>query len=143
MSKAALNDVFVLTYDRMRKFEGAWHTEQRVLFPGYVILESDDEMALVKAMNRHEGIREQCPDLTRVDQDVEKVLKCLCGKDHHLAMSRGIICKGITQVTEGPLKGMEDRIRKIDRHKRLAKVEIVGGQAGNYIPAGLEIVEKN
>ena len=41
-------------------------------------------------------------------------------------MSRGIIREGNAQVTDGPLKGMENRIRRIDRHKRLAKIEIAG-----------------
>ena len=45
------------------------------------------------------------------------------GTEHYVPMSRGIIRDGVTIVTEGPLVGNEARIRKIDRHRRLAKIE--------------------
>ena len=32
LSKEAAKDVFVLTYDRMRRYEGAWHMEKRLVF---------------------------------------------------------------------------------------------------------------
>ena len=74
-------------------------------------------------------------------------------------MSHGVIKDGITRITEGPLKGMEQRIGRIDRHKRLAKLLLtvnrdqrrgkkqdpqeIGEQDFRYITAGLEITEKN
>ena len=39
-------------------------------------------------------------------------------------MSQGYIKNGITHIVTGPLVGMERRIRKIDRHKRLANIEM-------------------
>ena len=91
--------------------------------------------------------------LVRIGAEEEKILRNLCGKEHHLEMSRGIIREGNAQVTDGPLKGMENRIRRIDRHKRLAKIEIAGIADDlrhyrkdawcRYIPAGLEITEKS
>ena len=45
-------------------------------------------------------------------------------------------------VTKGPLKGMESKISRIDRHKRLAwlTVELFGRTV--ELQAGLEIVRK-
>ena len=80
--------------------------------------------------------------LIRMGKEEEQVLKILCGREHHLQMSRGIICKGVTHVTEGPLKGMEGRICKIDRHKRLAQITLTKRQDRGPLPAGLEITEK-
>ena len=77
-----------------------------------------------------------------MDKEEEQVLKILCGREHHLQMSRGIIDKGIPHITEGPLKGMESRICKIDRHKRLARITITKRQDYGWLPAGLEITEK-
>ena len=63
---------FVLTYDRMRRYEGKWHSERKLLFPAYVFLESKNGEILAEEVN-----------------------KCSCFRE----------------------------IRKINRHKRLAKVE--------------------
>ena len=47
------------------------------------------------------------------------------GKEEHIVeMSRGIVENDRVIVMEGPLKGNEGLIRKIDRHKRKAWLEI-------------------
>lgn len=143
----------MLTYDRMRQYEGKWHLERHLLFPEYVILESGNEEFLLEELGKCRDFVKGERYLIRFGIEEEKILRNLCGKEHHLEMSRGIICEGNAQVTDGPLKGMENRIRRIDRHKRLAKIEI-GGIANDlsryrkniccrYIPAGLEITEKS
>ncbi len=53
-----------------------------------------------------------------------------------------MIFEGVTKVTEGPLKGLEAQICKIDRHKRLARLETPQGENVRYVLAGLEIMEK-
>lgn len=35
-SQKALKEVFLFTYDRMRRYEGAWHMERQELFPNYI-----------------------------------------------------------------------------------------------------------
>ena len=46
------------------------------------------------------------------------------------------------KVRSGPLKGQEDIIRKIDRHKRTAQIEISFGDQKIQVTVGLEIYEK-
>lgn len=163
LPKKVLHGAFVLTYDKMRRYEGVWHLERKLLFPECIFLESEQEEALTKELMRcgyFAGITEQKDCLIPVGREEKEFLRRLCGKERHLGMSRGIICKGVPQITEGPLKGMENRILRIDRHKRLARVEIAGKpdvsvclkqrmEAGTkmkseyrYIPAGLEITGK-
>ena len=64
-----------------------------------------------------------------------------------MGMSKGYIREGRTCVTEGPLQGRERFIRKIDRHKRLAKLSFSDGdkfgESRAEICAGLEIVAKS
>lgn len=162
-SQRALKHAFVLTYDKMRRYEGIWHLERKLLFQECVFLESENEEALSKELmygNDFNGITGWKNCLLRVGQEEEDLLRGLCGKEGHLEMYRGIICKGVPRITEGPLRGMENRIRRIDRHKRLASVEIVGKKDEvklrrqqiatdtkmkpeyRCIPAGLEITEK-
>ena len=73
----------------------------------------------------------------------EEFLRSLCGKEHHLGMSRGYIKDGETHVINGPLVGMERRIRKIDRHKRIARVMLPAGEPGRLMAAGLEITSRS
>ncbi len=142
LSPKVFRDMFVLTYDRMRRYEGMWHLERQSLFPGYVFLESEEQVIRQDELGDcliTSGILE-C--MIQVGRKEEKFLKELCGEAHNLKMSRGVIWKGITRITEGPLKGRENRICEIDRHKRLARIEIGMEPDCYFIPAGLEITEK-
>jgi transcriptional antiterminator NusG len=160
ISKKAMKKGFVLTYDRMRRYEGRWHSEQKILFSAQIFLDSENGRLLSKEVENSSLLRGY--KLFSVSKYEELFLKKLCGEGGNLEMSEGILRKGVPQIIRGPLKGMENRICKIDRHKRLAKVETSafllkpesGGQRKDscahfmeewgfrYITAGLEITEK-
>lgn len=142
LSPKAVQNVFIFTYDLLRRYKGAWHLERKLLFPAHVFLESEDEDILLKELKKCGVTVQEGNRLIPMDREEEQFLKTLCGKEHHLQMSRGFICKGVTHITEGPLKGMERRICKIDRHKRLAQITVATRQDCSLLPAGLEITEK-
>ncbi len=124
-----LQDAFVFTCDRMRRYEGAWHLERQLLFPGVLFLESQDGERLRKELEYCQKIRPvlgfgRGSWLYAVNPETEGFLNSLCGASHHFRMSRGYIRDGKTYVTEGPLRGRESLIRKIDRHKRIAQVRM-------------------
>ena len=65
------------------------------------------------------------------------------GSDSQLVeMSSGIIENDRVQVLSGPLKGMEGSICKIDRHKRMAYLEVEMFGRTVEMKVGLEIVSK-
>lgn len=120
--------------------------EKKLIFPANVLLESENETALRAELKKHKGVVGgvgQMWTILKMNPEEEKLLKFLYGTKKHIGMSRGVIRKGVTKVTEGPLQGMEAQIYKIDRHKRLARLRTPTGQNTRYIPAGLEIVEKS
>ena len=112
------------------------------MFPGYVFLESEDEEILSEELEGCGLTFRERQSLFRIGNKEEEFLKRLCGAAHHLEMSRGVLHQGSARITEGPLKGMEKRISRIDRHKRLARVEMTIKPDNHYIQAGLEITEK-
>ena len=133
LSREALQDAFVFTYDRMRRYEGAWHLERQKMFPGYIFLESENLERLVQEMEGIPSMKKVLAgssNLTSLEEQEESFLQKLCGEDHHFGMSRGYIRDGCTFVSEGPLQGQEKLIRKIDRHKRIAKVQIPEAEHG-------------
>lgn len=125
-----------LTYERLRRYEGSWHMEDAELFPEYVLMESDDEGKLKESFSCS-GM-----ELYSVSKEAEMFLRELCGADGRLSMSRGVIREGVTCVTEGPLRGLEKSICKIDRHKRLATLKLPALKDLDTIRVGLEITEK-
>ena len=72
----------------------------------------------------------------------ECFLRGFLGEKQHLHMSRGHIREGQTYITEGPLRGKEKMICKIDRHKRLARLELPMADGIQTLYAGLEIFSK-
>ena len=107
-------EAFVFTYEKMKRYEGSWHLLREPLFEGYIFLVVKDEMIPEK---------EDDQSLIPVGTEETRFLEEIGGKEHHIPMSRGYIKEGQTCVTEGPLCGRESQIRKIDRHKRLARLE--------------------
>ncbi|MCC2256046.1 antiterminator LoaP [Ruminococcus sp. CLA-AA-H200] len=146
ISDDILHDIFVFTYDRMKRYQGSWHVEKQQMFPDYVFMETEDAAALAESLEpyrRFVHILEGADMLQRIEPEEELFLRRLCGHDHHLKMSEGYIRNGITHVIRGPLVGMERRIRKIDRHKRIASIAIPAKGAERAMPAGLEITAKS
>lgn len=150
--RETMQDIFVFTYDRLRRYEGEWHMETKLMFPDYVFLETEDIQRLSEELEPYREfvqVLEGSDMLWRVCPQEERFLRRLCGNGHHLSMSRGYIMDGRTYVTRGPLKGLERQIRKIDRHKRIARIEapeVSWEDASDLrlpVVAGLEIVSKN
>ena len=139
-------DVFELTYDRMRRYQGDWHVEKLSLFPDYFFIESMDEAGLRDELEQYKtvfyalGAKDV---LIPVGREEEAFLQKICDRSHHLGMSRGVIRDGRTWVTEGPLKEKEFLIQRIDRHKRIARVRIPDAGNKREMVLGLEIVGKS
>lgn len=62
---------------------------------------------------------------------------------HTVEFSEGVIEGDEVKVWKGPLKGQEAKIVKIDRHKRLAWIEMKMFGRTKVVKVGLEIVSKS
>ena len=70
------------------------------------------------------------------------IIEALSGKERLVKHSEGYIEGNKVIVTDGPLVGMEAMIRKIDRHKRKAFLEVPMLGRTLTVQVGLEIVTK-
>lgn len=143
--RAVLIRCFVPYYEKKRRYEGAWHTEKRVLFPGYVFLVSDDVTRLFLSLKKVQGLTKMIgtgQEIVPLSESEVEFLQRLGGDDQVVETSIGVMEQDRITVSSGPLQGMEGCIRRIDRHKRLAWIEIE--MMGRLMEAqvGLEIVEK-
>ena len=127
------------TYDRMKRYQGPWHVDPGIAFPDIIFLESEDPDTL------EQELHEKCPDsrMIRLSSEQKGLFAQLFGEEKHMSLSKGHIRQGQTHVTQGPLQGKEDLIRKIDRHKRLARLEVPAGEGLLQMYGGLEILSKD
>ena len=133
-----LKEVICFRYQRMMRYAGAWHVEKRILLPGCIFLSGKDVTAL--GQRRREDDR--AVDKISLTPWESPFLKEMCQEGNLIHMSRGIIRDRKVEISEGPLKGREGLIRKIDRHKRLADIEVPFGDKKKQVTVGLEIYEK-
>ncbi|MCD7883760.1 MAG: hypothetical protein LUI87_08695 [Lachnospiraceae bacterium] len=147
-------DLFRFTIERNRHVQGEWRSVIATLFPGYFFFECDKDMVsevrarLDEELNKGQRIKQQLP-LISIPQELSDLLYELCDQQHHISMSKGIIVNGMAHVTEGPLMGYDNRIVRIDRHKRLAWLKYSENITRDFsknststLVAGLEITER-
>ncbi len=128
-----------------RKRKGQWYTEDAVLFPGYFFVDTEDITRVNTALRSTEGFgtvlntdREYMPlnfEETEFIDDLNKT-------GGVFDTSKGLIDGDQVKITSGPLYGYKANIRKIDRHKRRAYIEMdmFGKTIKTFV--GLEIVER-
>lgn len=142
---------FIPTVQKVFKSSKQIFKTEKKLFPGYVFVKSifNDtefyEQAKKNIFHYKEFIR-----ILRYDdngnysiKETEKnVLSKLFNKDFCIEDSKGIIIGDNVYINDGPLIGMESIIRKIDRHKREAQIEIDFFGEPRLTKVSLEIIEK-
>lgn len=128
-----------------KKIKGKWQKIQSVLIPGYIFVVAEDITDFARELS---GIltfaRMLTVDgrITAIYPEEEAILRRLVDKDEVVDISKGIIADDRVIITEGPLKGMEGMIKKIDRHRRTVAIEIEMFDRKVLMNVGLEIVEK-
>lgn len=119
----------------MRRYEGAWHLEEKTFLPDSFVVEEEETTFLDELPPQRKVIP--------LNREGQTFLQEFCGSNHHIALSKGRIRNGKTEVLSGPLCGREHLISRIDRHKRLAQLNVPGMEPVGKLCVGLEIVEKN
>lgn len=147
MAKGAVRDCIVPRREVMKRKDGAWRRRIEKLFPGYVFVEADNPLRVRQLLR-------SIPAFTRLlgsagdtfvpltPDEVAWINVHTNAETHVMEMSEGIIEGDRVTVTSGPLKGKEASITRIDRHKRLAWVDMDMFGRKKTIRVGLEIVAK-
>lgn len=143
---ALVEEAFVPQYEVMKRIKGAWVRRREVLLPGYLFVVTGDPAAL-----RHELAK--VPALTKIlatsdgftpleAHDIAFLNAFTDAGSRVVGMSEGVIAGDEIVILNGPLMGRAGLIKKVDRHKRLAYLEIPIMGRTKVIKVGLEIVRK-
>ena len=138
-------DVFVPMYVQQKKYQGVWKEENKVLFPGYVFIETDEpdlveeELTKLTCLAKPVYIGGALAVLRDEEQDI---LSDMMDADYVIQPSVGYIVDGELKVIKGPLKKYTNCVKRIDRHKRIATLSIRFLNEEKSALVGLEVVAK-
>ena len=118
ISRDILEECFIPKCIRLKKYQGTWKEVDEVLG-------NDGEFI--------------CPILKE-----EAIFLLKFGKEKHIVdLSQGYIEGDKINIISGPLVGYEGMIKKIDRHKRVAYIEVKLFDQITMVQVGLEIIGKS
>lgn len=146
ISQTVLERSFLPCFEEMKRYQGAWHKEQKLLFPGYVFLISEDPEQLYRSLKQVIGLTKLLKTGDQIISLTEAEIRFLLkfgGKDQLVKMSTGFVEQERVVILEGPLKGMEGYVCKVNRHKRKAELHLSMFGRELKVQVGLEIVAKN
>lgn len=146
-AQGAVEDCFAPKREVMHRKSGQWHHTLERLFPGYVFVQTSAPGQVREALGRVPAFTrmltsagDTCLPLTA---DEVAWINAVTDVDTHvMEMSEGVIEGDRVIVIRGPLKGHEVLIARIDRHKRLAWMDMNMFGRHKTIRVGLEIVSK-
>ena len=144
---------FIPTVEFPFRKSGVVHKLRKPLFPGYIFLQTGIEPGLIaKVLEKTiRGIEHIYSILHYGDNKKDVVLReeerlyweRLLDEDFCVVGSIGYIHSGTLRITSGALVGLEDQIKKINRHERRAIVETEMMGTKRNVKLMLEIVEKS
>ena len=53
------NDIFVIRFDKAKRYYGTWHKEKEIMFPGYIFIDSDNPQQIYEHLK-------SVPELTKM-----------------------------------------------------------------------------
>ena len=159
MCPRLITDCYVFRYEEKRHVQGEWVLQEKILFPGYVFLvagkadrkKSETEEAEygkcleqeLRDMEGAIGLLKVEGELVVLNDEEVNLLQTFGGHGQRVGLSEGVIEHSKIRVYSGPLVGKEKYIRKIDRHKRRAVLEMPMFGGTKRVQVGLEIVSKS
>ena len=146
VSKKLYSDCFVPQVEYLFKKDGNFEKRIKPLFPGYIFVITEDIRSFYDSLKFIHGFKKiltDGEDFSPIKQEEADFIAGITDKDRNISLSEGYIINSKIVVTSGPLVGYEGVIKKIDRHKRLAYIEIDFMGQPQLIKIPLEIVSKS
>lgn len=141
-------DAFIPMMEKMHKKNGDYIKVIVPMYPNYIFIRTDLDQTefnqwLYLFKQQHSGILKQLADregtsaLHKAEIDL---MEKMMNNQNIVKHSFGMIEGDHIRIVEGPLKGLESKIVRVDRHKRLAYLNDVF--IGKPIKISLEILKK-
>lgn len=127
------------------KRNGKWQSIIKKLFPSYVFIKTNIDLNIYKKIrDLPHVIRILNTDsyYTQIDQKEMSILLRLIGENSLIDCSKVLLENSKIIVKEGPLFGLEGIIKKIDKHKSRARVQLNLIGDLRMVDLGIELLYK-
>ena len=124
--KELYRNIWIPMKEELRKYHGEEILKQVKLFPGYVFIDTDEPEMIHRALYREEDfIKFLQTDMgySPLSREEEEIIRHFTGESGIAGVSLGVVSGGVLTIFDGPLKGLEEKVVKIDRHKKKAWVK--------------------
>lgn len=145
LSTELYQEIFIPKYIEKMHFQRKWHDVTKVLFPGYVFVDTKDIEGVSKELRKIERfarVLKNAGEVVPITYEEEIFLKRMMDSDHIIHCSTGLIIGNRICITDGPLRDYYGFIKKVDRHRRVAKLEIDLFGRMTPVEVGLEILAR-
>lgn len=136
---------FVPAWEKQYRRQGKTFFVKRPLFSGYLIIVSEhieEVSAALWQTAEFKRLLKTGDVITSMSEEEVSRFLSLADENFNISLSKGFIEGDTITITEGPLRGKEGMIKKIDRHKREAFVEVPFLSSSTRVRVPLEIVDK-
>lgn len=141
-----LEECFSPRWRTQRKIRGEWQSVERLLLPGYVVAVTDAPRELDEALRRVPGFTRLLRNergFTPLDKDeVAWIGRHAQGADRVIPLSKAVKAGDEVVVVEGPLKDRWFQVKRIDRRRATAYVEMDFLGRKKEVPIGLMVIAK-
>ena len=146
VDSALLKECFVPRRTVAYKEADGWKTVEEPLFPGYVIVDTGQPKRLhghLLALPDFARLLDVDGEFLPLDDEEVAWIDAFTHRGHRVVdMSRAVVEGGIVRIVSGPLVGKEAQVKRINRRKRRAILELrILGRIAE-VPVGLEILRK-
>ena len=125
------------------KRDGVYVEVLRIMFPGYVLVESEEIQEFAEISQKCKGIfrfLQSEDEFQEVRLEEISAIVYMTDEAGVIGTSEVIAEGGFIEVVSGPLKGYEGRIKKIDKYRRRAKVEFLFEGGRHLIDLGINVL---
>ena len=133
---------------KIYRIKGVNSLRLKPLFPNYIFVKSEIDgiefkRRLFEVRNQMAGIIKELnyenDEIPALREDEIAYLQQLLDKNYKIVPSKGYMKEGRVVITEGPLKGLEDQILKVNFHNRSALLQFKFLDEMKTISVSLEV----
>lgn len=139
-------EVFIPLIKRIKRVRGVDLEEQKTMFPGYVFFDTneiEDLFIRLKKISKLTKILKTGDEFTPISEKEEEMIRRLGGSKHLIELSIGFKEGDKVVITDGPLLGLESRIRSINRTRRTAVLEVPLMGETRDVTVALKVLNKD
>lgn len=147
LDKSNYREMFIPRHIVKKRYCKEWHDKLKVMFPGYVFMECDSEnieqiyIQLWKVPQLTKMLK-NADMVAPITKEEEEFLRSIMDDEHIVRYSEGFIVGQRVCITEGALRDVSGHIKKVDRHRRIAYLDIDFFGRDTPVEVGLSTVAR-